>query len=106
LRFTKEGSNVEVSLFRDGGAIELCVRDRGAGVPDEALADIFRPFYRVDTDRDRNTGGSGIGLAIAQRAVVLHGGSVKAENVDGGGLMVSLRLPAERLPTASTPVTE
>jgi two-component system, OmpR family, sensor kinase len=95
VRMTSEESPVEVTLRSVPGAerIELLVRDHGPGVPDSALRDIFRPFYRVGTDRDRRTGGSGIGLAITQRAVELHGGSVSAENDPGGGLLVTLTLP-------------
>jgi two-component system sensor histidine kinase CpxA len=62
-------------------------------VPEEALADIFRPFYRIDDSRTRETGGTGLGLAITERAVRLHGGTVTASNAPGGGLLVELRLP-------------
>ena len=69
------------------------MRDEGLGVPEEALRDIFRPFYRIDDSRTRETGGTGLGLAIAERAVRLHGGTVTASNINGGGLLVELRLP-------------
>ena len=69
------------------------MRDEGAGVPEEALTEIFRPFYRVDDSRTRETGGAGLGLTIAERAVRLHGGSVKATNVAGGGFNVEIHLP-------------
>jgi two-component system sensor histidine kinase CpxA len=69
------------------------VRDEGPGVPEEALSDIFRPFYRVDDARDRETGGTGLGLAITERAVRLHGGTVNASNLPGGGLLVEITLP-------------
>jgi two-component system sensor histidine kinase CpxA len=71
----------------------ITVRDHGAGVPEQALAEIFRPFYRVDDARDRGAGGVGLGLAIAERAVRLHGGSVEAANVATGGLVVTIVLP-------------
>lgn len=71
----------------------ITVRDHGAGVPDNALAEIFRPFYRVDDARDREAGGVGLGLAIAERAVRLHSGSVEAANVTTGGLAVTIVLP-------------
>ncbi len=96
VRFTEEGTAVEVSLAVDDDAAELCVRDRGPGVPAHAVSDIFRPFYRVGSDRDRKTGGKGIGLAITDRAVRIHGGSVSASNAEGGGLLVKLRLPLTR----------
>ncbi len=99
IRFTAEGTAVELELERvpdpSGSPVaEIRVRDHGPGVPEAALADIFRPFHRVEPDRDRQTGGAGIGLAIAQRAVQLHGGTVRAENVAAGsGLRVVMRLP-------------
>jgi two-component system sensor histidine kinase CpxA len=98
VRYTPEGTAVRISLkcaAAAGGRGEavIAVRDEGAGVPDEALADIFRPFYRIDDSRTRETGGTGLGLAITERAVRLHGGTVTAANVPGGGLLVELRLP-------------
>ena len=96
---TPRGPNVEVSLrcsSLDGkSGIVIRVRDHGRGVPEEALTEIFRPFYRLTEARDRRTGGTGLGLAIAERAVRLHGGTVRATNAsDGGGLVVEIQLPA------------
>ena len=70
----------------------IAIRDRGPGVPQEMLGDIFRPFFRVESDRARASGGMGLGLAIAQRAVHLHHGRIIAENANPG-LQVSLYLP-------------
>ena len=70
------------------------MRDHGPGVPEKDLKLIFEPFYRVDAARDRAGGGEGLGLAIAARAIVVHGGSIEAHNVPDGGLEVSMRLPA------------
>jgi signal transduction histidine kinase len=102
VRHTPESTAVRISLrcARDGeggdtGRAVLTVRDEGAGVPAEALAEIFRPFYRVDDARDRESGGTGLGLAITERAVHLHGGTVTAENVAGGGFVVEIRLPLD-----------
>jgi two-component system sensor histidine kinase CpxA len=97
VRYTREGTAVKISLRcrREGGATEavITVKDEGAGVPAESLKDIFRPFYRMDDSRTRETGGAGLGLAITERALRLHGGTVKADNLQGGGLVVELRLP-------------
>jgi two-component system sensor histidine kinase CpxA len=94
VRFTEPGSTVHVDLDCADRLAELRVRDHGPGVPAEALIDIFKPFYRVGGDRARRTGGSGIGLAITHRAVLLHGGTVAAKNADDKGLVVTVRLPA------------
>jgi signal transduction histidine kinase len=99
---TAEATQVEIDLLQsperingaNEKAVSIVVRDHGSGVPVEALAEIFRPFYRVDEARDREAGGVGLGLAIAERAVRLHGGTITASNAEGGGLIVRIRLPA------------
>ncbi|MEP6921732.1 MAG: ATP-binding protein [bacterium] len=75
------------------GFAEIVVRDHGPGVPEAALVEIFRPFYRVDDARDRAAGGVGLGLAIAERAIRIHGGTVSAVNAPEGGLVVTINLP-------------
>ena len=97
VRYTLEGSTVSVSLSREAGTTLIRVRDHGPGVPPEALEKIFKPFYRVESARDRNTGGTGLGLAIGRRAVRIHGGSIAARNHPEGGLEVEIRLPAAHL---------
>ncbi|HET9711913.1 MAG TPA: ATP-binding protein, partial [Pyrinomonadaceae bacterium] len=96
VRYTPEGTAVEVALRKQNGNGDnyavISVRDRGTGVPDEALEKIFRPFYRTEDARDRQSGGgTGLGLAITERAVRMHGGSVEAVNAVGGGLAVEMR---------------
>jgi two-component system sensor histidine kinase CpxA len=97
VRYTRESSMVEVSLKlnsiagRDLAVIH--VTDEGPGVPFTELSKIFKPFYRVSSARERETGGIGLGLAIADRAVHLHQGSVSARNRTEGGLDVEIRLP-------------
>jgi two-component system sensor histidine kinase CpxA len=97
LRYTADGTSVEVSLQHQRNAFAseavIRVRDHGKGVPQEALHHIFMPFYRVGDSRERSSGGSGLGLSIADRAIRLHGGGVKAENSPEGGLIVEARLP-------------
>jgi signal transduction histidine kinase len=97
LRYTVEGTAVEVSLFcreeKGRTSAVIRVRDHGRGVPEAALTQLFRPFYRVADARDRQTGGTGIGLAITERAVNLHGGTVAASNDPAGGLVVEIALP-------------
>lgn len=93
LRFTEPGSEVRVDLSGNDGKLALSVRDHGPGVPESALDEIWKPFYRVSDDRARKTGGAGIGLAITHGAVAAHGGTVAARNADGGGLLVEMKLP-------------
>lgn len=101
VHYTAEGSEVEVKAQSSlEGAKELVcveVRDHGGGVPDEALSELFRPFYRVGEARDRKRGGVGLGLTIAERAVRLHGGTINAANAPDGGLVVTVLLPVVTL---------
>lgn len=76
-----------------GGEAVLKVSDSGPGVPEDSLAKLFEPFYRLDDARGRLTGGVGLGLAITERAVRFHGGKVSAFNRAEGGLRVEIRLP-------------
>jgi two-component system sensor histidine kinase CpxA len=94
LRYTKPGTAVEARLSRKAASIEIEVRDHGDGVPEAELANIFKPFYRTAEARDRDSGGVGLGLAITQRAVRRHRGSVEAANAVGGGLLVTIDLPS------------
>jgi signal transduction histidine kinase len=90
------GTPVDVAIDRMAeGGVRITIRDEGPGVPPEALAHLFDPFYRVDEARARNTGGIGIGLAICTRAIGLHGGRVLAENTTPSGLAVTMELPGD-----------
>jgi two-component system sensor histidine kinase CpxA len=71
------------------------VNDRGPGIPESEIDSIFRPFYRVDTARSAHTGGFGVGLAIAERAVKLHHGNIRASNRTGGGASIQIWLPIQ-----------
>jgi len=92
IRYAPAGSSIEVRLDHSDTEAMLSVRDYGCGVPSDALATIFDPFYRVDSSRDAATGGVGLGLAIAKRAVQMHHGCIWAENADPG-LRVVMELP-------------
>jgi two-component system sensor histidine kinase CpxA len=92
-RYTAEETEVLISLEIGADVLLITVRDNGAGVPEEALPQLFRPFYRVGEARARNNGGSGLGLAITERAVHLHGGNVTARNLAPNGLEVEISLP-------------
>jgi two-component system sensor histidine kinase CpxA len=95
VRFTPEGTAVNVTLNRAGDDARVVIEDRGPGVPQAELQRIFEPFYRVAEARDRDSGGTGLGLAITARVVHLYGGEVVASNRGEGGLKVSISLPAK-----------
>jgi len=103
VQYTAPGTEVQIDLrcepdrakHEDQLAV-ISVRDHGAGVPESALEKIFRPFYRVEDARDRESGGAGLGLAIAERSVRLHGGNIVAANAVDGGLLVTISLPTSK----------
>jgi two-component system sensor histidine kinase CpxA len=95
VRYTEAGTEVEIRLRddRQSGSAVVEVSDRGPGIPESELTSIFLPFYRVDTARSAQTGGVGVGLAIAERAVKLHNGHISASNRPGGGTTIRIRFP-------------
>ncbi|MFZ6657590.1 ATP-binding protein [Undibacterium sp. TJN19] len=76
------------------GDVEILVDDDGPGIPVEEREHIFAAFYRLDRSRDRATGGFGLGLAIAQKAVQVHGGQISVQEAPSGGARFIIRLPA------------
>jgi two-component system sensor histidine kinase CpxA len=95
VRYTAPASEVEVAVRQVDEQVEVAIRDRGPGVPEEYLERIFEPFVRVDSSASRQ-GGAGLGLAIAARAVALHRGTISARNRRDGGLEVLIRLPGKK----------
>jgi two-component system, OmpR family, sensor histidine kinase CpxA len=105
IRYTMEGSAVEVSLTTRLDSALITVRDHGPGVPESELEHIFEPFYRIGEARERSSGGVGLGLSIAERTVKLHGGSIRAANAPDG-LLVTIELPLSAAPASAQPVAE
>jgi signal transduction histidine kinase len=87
---TAEGTSVEIYLRVTNSRAFLRVRDYGQGVPESMLSEIFLPFRRVPNG---NSAGAGLGLAIADRAISIHRGTIRAMNAPGGGLVVEIDLP-------------
>ena len=96
VRHTPAGTAVDVSIRRLQDRAVIGVRDRGPGVPDTMLSEVFLPFRRVYTIGSQGNEGAGLGLAIAQRAVAAHGGAIAARNEADGGLNVEITLPVLR----------
>ena len=91
VKFTKEGTTVDVRVQTTRTSAILTVSDHGPGITPSELEKVFDPFYRGESGQ--GTAGFGLGLAIAQRAVDAHGGAIHAANVVGGGLQVEVELP-------------
>lgn len=104
VRYASDGGPITVSAIQKGSEVEVSVADRGPGVPDESLAQLFEAFYRPDAARSRETGGAGLGLAIVKTCVESMRGKVSATNREGGGLAVTITLdaPSHQKPKRST----
>jgi two-component system sensor histidine kinase SenX3 len=99
VKYSDDGSTVEVSSTTDGVDVVICVEDHGIGIPKGDLERVFERFYRVDQARSRATGGTGLGLAIVRHVATNHGGEVRVDSRLGEGSTFELVLP-----TASGPV--
>jgi len=93
LRYTPSDGAVSVELNILADKYTLDISDQGPGVPEDALEKIFQPFYRVEKSRGTDSGGFGLGLALAKRQIEAVSGQIKAENLPSGGLKMSIELP-------------
>jgi two-component system sensor histidine kinase CpxA len=94
LRHTPPGTAVSLRLAAARGGYTLTVRDAGPGLPDDELERVFEPFHRVAVDRARDSGGAGLGLAIAARVMRAHGGRIEAHNIPGSRSKEAVGTPA------------
>lgn len=85
--------NVTIHSHRDDDAIEILIDDDGPGIPPEEREQVFQPFYRLDSSRNLETGGTGLGLTIAKDVIRSHGGELRLEESPAGGVRARLRLP-------------
>jgi heavy metal sensor kinase len=93
VKYSRSGGNVCLSLRSDAGRAIIGVEDDGIGIPAEEQSKIFERFYRVDKARSGQTGGAGLGLAIAQWIVQQHGGAIQVSSTDGRGCRFEVSLP-------------
>lgn len=95
VKYTPANGNIHLEASRTDKQIIIRVRDTGIGIPESEQSKLFDRFYRVDKDRSREKGGSGLGLSIVKRIVEAHQGTIKIESQSGKGTCVIIRLPAE-----------
>lgn len=95
IKFTQAGA-VTLALHRNARRVELRVKDTGSGIPGDALPHIFERFYRADPARSRNIDGTGLGLAVVNNIVRVHGGKIDVASEPGGGTTFTVDLPLER----------
>ncbi len=94
IRYAGHAGPIEVSAVDDGGNVSIVVADCGPGVPESEIEEIFKPLYRPEFARQRETGGAGLGLAIVKSCIEACGGMVRCRNRLPHGLQVEIRLPA------------
>ncbi|MDQ6893509.1 MAG: cell wall metabolism sensor histidine kinase WalK [Acidobacteriota bacterium] len=95
LRYTPEGGAVTVTLRLENDSLSVTVADTGRGIPPEELSRVFERFHRVRSPEPGNQGGAGLGLAIAQRIIELHGGRIEAQSSPGAGSRFRFWLPSD-----------
>jgi signal transduction histidine kinase len=98
LRYTPEGSSIDLSIHRIENGVVLSLIDGGPGMPEDELSHVFDRFWRGEKSRARSTGGAGLGLSIARQLVEAQGGKISAHNHSPVGFEVSIILPISRLP--------
>lgn len=95
IRYTPQGSPVEIALGKKGGMAVVEFRDHGPGIAEGDRTRVFERFYRADSSRARTQGGSGLGLAIVSSIITAHKGTVQLTKTKGGGLTVRIELPED-----------
>ena len=93
IKYSPQGGLIRVRLIRSGRNAVLTIADNGPGIPKEDQAHIFDRFYRVDKARSRETGGTGLGLSIVHQFVLMHGGNVSVDSVEGTGTTFTIEMP-------------
>ena len=94
----KYGTRARLSIVPDGSSVRIRIDDDGPGIPENQMEVVFRPFHRLETSRNRDTGGTGLGLTIARTVARAHGGDVILTNRHEGGLRAELVLPLALAP--------
>jgi signal transduction histidine kinase len=89
------GHVAEITVYDRPDSLVVTIDDKGPGIPEDRMNDVFRPFVRLEDSRNRESGGAGLGLAIARTVVLAHGGTIDLSNRAEGGLRIMVRLPKE-----------
>jgi len=100
----KYAGAVEVELTVSDQEILILVKDRGPGIDPLEKEQVFSPFYRVEKSRNRETGGTGLGLTVARTIARAHGGDISLSDREGGGLLVTLSIPKPEPDLAGCPL--
>lgn len=97
IRYTPEGGDIQISMNQDEDNIHIFIRDTGIGIEEDELPHIFERFYRVDKARSRDTGGTGLGLYITKKIILLHGGNIIVTSAQNAGSTFEVILKREKV---------
>ena len=97
IKYTPTGGQVSVQAGNEGAGVRVAIIDTGPGIPSEAIPHLFERFYRVEAARSRDSGGAGLGLAIAYEIARWHGGTLEVRSEPGKGTTFAMTLPAPLL---------
>lgn len=89
----KYASKIQIDITLDNNQIIITIEDNGPGIPSKYRSDVFKPFFRIDSSRNLDSGGSGLGLSIAQDVIYKHGGTIDLSDSSLGGLKVTIQIP-------------
>lgn len=95
MKYTEKGDSITIATFLKDGKCNIEVRDTGIGISDKGLKEVFTRFYREDRARNRETGGSGLGLSIADTIIKAHGGTIRASHNTPKGTIFTIKLPKQ-----------
>jgi signal transduction histidine kinase len=98
----KYGHSAKVSLVQDSAFLRILIQDQGPGIADDRQEDVFKPFLRLEDSRNRETGGTGLGMSVARTIIRAHGGDIRLTNRAEGGLCIEVRLPLSRQTSAAS----
>jgi len=87
------GNEARVSMREKSDELIIVIEDSGPGIPEDRMEEVFKPFFRLENSRSRETGGTGLGMTVARTIIRAHGGDIALENLDGGGLGMVVNLP-------------
>lgn len=101
IKYSDPGGHVGITIEEEASELVVRIRDTGVGIPEEDRDHLFERFYRVNKDRSRSTGGSGLGLSICKQIVEMHGGGISVRSEVGEGSTFTVRLPKAPLPRSA-----
>ncbi|MFS0820378.1 ATP-binding protein [Bacillus sp. 1P02SD] len=99
IKYSPNGGNINIRLYGNKRTVSIDIKDEGLGIPEDALPNLFQPFYRVDNSDRRRIGGTGLGLSLVKEIVKAHGGSITVDSLYGKGSTFTTQFPRVKVQT-------